>query len=46
MLDDAFSLTLDKVFPSAKTEYCYTIDTEINGENLWEMLLDLKKLWI
>jgi hypothetical protein len=44
MLDDAFSLTLDKLFPSSKTAYCYVVENEESGVNLWDLLLDLRKV--
>lgn len=44
MLDDAFALTLDRLFPSTKTVYSYVVENEQNSENLWDLLVDLKKV--
>ena len=44
MLDDAFCLTIDKLFPTPKTSYAYVVENEPNNENMWELLLDLKKV--
>ena len=43
MLDDAFRITLDRLFPTTKSSYAYTVDNEENGVNLWDLLVDLKK---
>ena len=43
MLDDAFALTLDRLFPSPKTSYSYVVENELSNENLWELLVDLRK---
>ena len=42
MLDDAFVLTLDKIFPSPKASYSYVVENEESSENLWDLLLDLR----
>lgn len=43
MIDDAFELTLDKMFPSTKNSYSYVVENEENNENMWNLLVDLKK---
>lgn len=44
MIDDAFELTLDKMFPSTKNSYSYVVENEENNENMWNLLVDLKKV--
>lgn len=45
MLDDAFKLTLDEIFPQSceghKTSY--VVQNYENNENMWELQTDLKK---
>ena len=43
MLDDAFALTIDKMFPPVKNNYLYPMKHESNDDNLWELIVDMKK---
>lgn len=43
MLDDALNLTIDKIFQTNKSNYPYVVENENNNENLWELVVDLKK---
>jgi hypothetical protein len=43
MLDDAFALTIDLIFQSKK-HYCYfPVEGETTSDNLWQLVVDLKK---
>lgn len=43
MLDDAFLLTIDKIFGGKKTHSNFHVHSESNHNNLWEYVADLKK---
>jgi len=43
MLDDAFCLTLDRLFDTEKKGYNYAIENEYSTDNLWQLVIDLKK---
>lgn len=45
MLDDAFKLTLDELFPLSGegSKAVYSLQHHSNDENLWELLTDLRK---
>jgi hypothetical protein len=43
MLDDAFCLTLDRIFETEKKGYNYSIDNEYSTDNLWQLVVDLRK---
>ena len=43
MLDDAFCLTLDRIIGAEKGVYSYVVENEKNSENLWDLVVDLKK---
>jgi hypothetical protein len=45
MLDDAFKLTLDEIFPQSSEGHKsnYVLQNYDNTENVWELLTDLKK---
>jgi hypothetical protein len=43
MLDDAFCLTLDRIFETEKKGYNYSIENEYSTDNLWQLIVDLKK---
>ena len=43
MLDDAFTLTIDRIFDTVKKGYNYSIENEYSTDNLWQIVVDLKK---
>jgi hypothetical protein len=43
MLDDAFILTIDKIFGNKKQYSSFPIQGEKTYDNLWEYIVDLKK---
>jgi hypothetical protein len=45
MLDDAFKLTLDKIFPPSKEDSRsrYPVPYHDSTDNLWELLCDIRK---
>lgn len=43
MLDDAFCLTLDRIFETEKKGYNYSIENEYSTDNLWQLIVDLRK---
>ena len=43
MLDDAFLLTIDKIFGGRKAQSHFAVEGEPNGTNLWEYIVDLRK---
>jgi len=44
MLDDAFALTIDQIFDTRpKHQVAYPVRQEPDDENLWQMVVDLKK---
>lgn len=45
MIDDAFELTIDQIFDHRKGGSCFPIRREEDNENLWDLIVDLKKNW-
>lgn len=43
MIDDAFELTIDQIFDHRKGGSCFPIRREEDNENLWDLIVDLKK---
>lgn len=45
MIDNAFKLTIDCIFPTSNlgNKAIYPFQNYDNDENLWELILDLKK---
>jgi hypothetical protein len=43
MLDDAFLLTIDKIFGGKKQHSHFPVQGEANTSNLWDYIIDLRK---
>ena len=43
MLDDAFLLTIDKIFGGKKTHSHFPVHGELNSSNLWDYIVDVRK---
>jgi hypothetical protein len=45
MIDDAFKITIDEIFPQSGegNKTVYIVQNYNNNENMWEMIIDLKK---
>ena len=43
MLDDAFLLTIDKIFGGRKQHSHFAVQGEANSTNLWDYIVDLRK---